>query len=230
MKLPFRLIFGKIGKLSLTIPWKQNFSVPTVINLDTIQIVLQIVKKEDWQFIDYNSFENKIYYLLKFANERIYQLSQALANKNNNSTDTSGGSYIDRVMMKVLDNLHVNFKNINIRIEDNENKISRYSLGLTLQEMFVVNTNEKWEQEFIDRNVNKNINVYKLLKISNFGIYLHTGEEYFISAFKYDEIANKMSELFPSGKEKVEGMDYLIKPISLTAKMKQINNNENLPQ
>ena len=105
---------------------------------------------------------------MKFANERIYQLSQALANKNNNSTDTSGGSYIDRVMMKVLDNLHVNFKNINIRIEDNENKISRYSLGLTLQEMFVVNTNEKWEQEFIDRNVNKNINVYKLLKISNF--------------------------------------------------------------
>ena len=230
MKLPFKLIYGKIGKLTLTIPWKQNFSVPTIINIDTIEIVLQIVKKEDWEFIDYNSYENKIYYMMKFANDRIYQLSQALKNKDNNNNES--GSYFDRVIVKVLDNLHVNFKNINVRIEDNSNKISKYSLGLTLQEMFVVNTNENWEQEFIDRNVNKNIDVFKLLRISNFGLYLQMEETHFISEANIEDIGKKMQEFFPYGNEKAKDIEYLIQPISLTAKMKQINtqNSENIPE
>ena len=101
----------------------------------------------------------------KYSNEELSKMinkkmEEKIKNKDKNNNES--GSYFDRVIVKVLDNLHVNFKNINVRIEDNSNKISKYSLGLTLQEMFVVNTNENWEQEFIDRNVNKN-EVYHFL-------------------------------------------------------------------
>ena len=74
MKLPFKFIFGKIKKLSLNIPWKQNFSVPTVITIENIHIVLRVITKpNNWNYNNYNSFENKIYYLLKFGNEQIIQ-------------------------------------------------------------------------------------------------------------------------------------------------------------
>ena len=222
LKLPFKFHFGKIGKLQLIIPWKQNFSVPTIINIDSIQIVLSVISESSqWEFIDYNSFENKMYYLMKFSNERIYQLGQAFISQ---SAAASSG-YIERVIVKVLDNLHVNFKNINIRIEDVKNNVS---LGFTLQEMFVVNTNEKYEQEFIDRNVNKNANIYKLLQISNFGVYLNPKETFFISNLSNNEIEEKISNLFPKNSEKAIDIEYLLQPMTLTAKMKQRNNNENL--
>ena len=225
LKLPFKFHFGKIGKLQLIIPWKQNFSVPTIINIDSIQIVLSVISESSqWEFIDYNSFENKMYYLMKFSNERIYQLGQAFTEQN--AASASSG-YIERVIVKVLDNLHVNFKNINIRIEDIKNNVS---LGFTLQEMFVVNTNERYEQEFIDRNVNKNANIYKLLQISNFGVYLNPKENYFISNLPNEEIEEKITSLFPKDSDKAINIEYLLQPMTLTAKMKQRNNNENLTE
>ena len=106
---------------------------------------------------------------MKFANERIYTLIQSF-NKdneinNNSNNNNQSSTYFGRILIKILDNLHINFKNINIRIEDINNGIS---FGFTLKEILTVNTNEKWEQEFIDRNYNKDINIYKLLKNNYF--------------------------------------------------------------
>ena len=67
-KLPFKFLFGRIKKLTLLIPWKENFSVPTEITIESIQIVLTATSDSDkWEYTDYNNYENKLYYLLKFA-------------------------------------------------------------------------------------------------------------------------------------------------------------------
>ena len=44
--------FGKFGKISLNIPWKQNFSVPTEITLENVEIVLSMLKQSEWEFLD----------------------------------------------------------------------------------------------------------------------------------------------------------------------------------
>ena len=212
LKLPFTLKFGKIKKLSLKIPWKSNFSYPTEITIDQIQIILNVLSNKNWEFIDYNSYENKLYYLMKFANERIYTLIQSF-NKENEINNNNNNNYFGRILIKILDNLHINFKNINIRIEDVYNKIS---FGFTLKEILTVNTNENWEQEFIDRNYNKNINIYKLLKINFFGIYLIPNENNFIS--NSNDFEKDMNDFFNDNNIK-----YLIEPMCLTAKMKQNN-------
>ena len=71
-----------------------------------------------------------------------------------------------------MDNLHVVIKDIHIRIEEPYNDVTMYSLGLTLNELLIRNTNEKWEHHFIKRNVNIKTNMYKLINITNFGVYL----------------------------------------------------------
>ena len=187
LKLPFKFLFGKIKKLSLLIPWKQNFSVPTEITIDSIQIVLTATSDSNkWDYTDYNNYKNKLYYLLKFSNERMLQLAQSFleetrkiemekTGQQQNQIQEKQNTFWEGMVLKILDNLQVKFKNVHIRIEapfDNNHT----SLGVSLEEMFVVNTNENWEEEFIDRNVYKNANIFKLLKISNFGIYLNPNE------------------------------------------------------
>ena len=246
-KLPFKFLFGKIKKLSLLIPWKQNFSVPTEITIESVQIVLTVTSDSDkWDFTDYNNYENKLYYLLKFSNERMLQLAESFieetrkmelektGKKQNYQQQEKQNTFWEGMVMKILDNLQVKFKNVHIRIEapfDNNHT----SFGMSLEEMFVVNTNENWEEEFIDRNIHKNANIFKLLKISNFGIYLNPNESslfYNIYATNIKEkseeetknlIEKSMNEVFPEGEKKLIDMEYLIEPMSLTAKMTQRN-------
>ena len=243
-KLPFKFLFGKIKKLSLIIPWKQNFSIPTEIIIESIQIVLTATSDSDkWEYTDYNNYENKLYYLLKFSNERMLQLTQTFieetkklenGEQNNVSSKEKQNTFWDGILVKILDNLQVKFKNVHIRIEapfDNNHT----SLGISLEEMFVVNTNEEWQEEFIDRNINKNANIYKLLKISNFGIYLNPNEKFLIYNIYTNNFEQKsekevqglieehMNNLFPEEEQKLPDMEYLIEPMSLTAKMTQRN-------
>ena len=198
--MPFKLVFGRIGKLEIKIPWKSNFSAPTIINIDTIQVLVRLITQDEWEFLDYISYEAKVAFLNKFAQDRLLELTEAF--------QAEKSSYGDRVMLKVLDNLHVNFKNIHIRIEE-PNKAPLYSLGITLKEMLVVNTNENWEQKFIDRNKDKNINVFKLLKISNLGVYLKTAETMFLS--KEDNYKVSMGRLF-NAEQTACNLEYLVKP------------------
>jgi len=227
MKLPFKLIYGRIGKLDIKIPWKSNFSAPTTIDIQSIHVVLSLLPGEEWEFIDFFSANYKLNLLKKFFENRIAELTEAFLQE-----EKSAG-YIDRVLVKILDNLHVNIKNLHIRIEDTT-KRPFYSLGFTLQEMLIVNTNENWEEQFIDRNKQKDLNVFKLLKIQNFGFYLKTDENYFISLESNKSgsggikklLKDEMNSLFPLGEKFGKNFEYLIKPISLVAKMRQNNKME----
>ena len=226
-KLPFRMHFGKFGKISLNIPWKQNFSVPTEITLENVAIVLSMLKQSEWEFLDLISAKAKMKTLLKFASNKLDKL-RLMMNKSEKKEDTKekkdDSSFVDKILIKILDNLHVSFKHVNVRIEDIEHE-SNFSLGITLEELFIINTNEQWKQEFIDRNDKANMtrNIYKLLKLSNFGLYLKCNDTLNLSSKSKEEIEKEMKILFPEGAQKIENIEYLINPITLTGKMKQIN-------
>lgn len=217
LKLPFKLLLGKIDKLTLKISWKTNFSTPTEIIIEGVTILLSLVKPSEWEYLDYISYESKLAQLMKYSHDKYMNLV--------NSFDSTGktGGYTDRILIKILDNLHLVFKNINLRIEE-PNKKPYYSIGLTLKEVLVINTNDKWKPHFVDRNVDKNASLFKVLEISSLGIYLQVDEVNFISSIDdYEEKYKKMKALFPDNAERAEGMTYLVNPISITSKMKQLN-------
>ena len=222
MKLPFKLLFGNIGELNMKIPWTNNFTTPTIIDISNIQITVKLISRSDWEFLDFHSFEAKLSYLNSFFEKKINELTEAMENKEKEKNNNN--NYLDKIKIKILDNLHVNFKKIHLRIED-LNDYSKYSLGFTLDELLVINTNSNWEESFINRTENSNLNenIYKLLKIKNFGFYLNLNESKFLCNLKEDEdIHNKISlmdELYNNQEEA-----FLIKPISLTGKMIQYVN------
>ena len=216
LKLPFKLTFGLINKLILSISWKTNFSEPTEITIEGLNIVLSLVDTKDWEYIDYTSYESKLEQLMKYSKKKFDNLMQSF----NEITSEEQKSYTDKIFVKIVDNLQLVFKNISIRIEE-QNIAPYYSFGIILKEMKVINTDKNWESHFIDRNIEKNITVYKLLQINDFGIYLKLNEETFIS--KIEDTDEKLEKLIEICDDSNLKGNYLIEPYSLSLKMKQIN-------
>ena len=88
-----------------------------------------------------------------------------------------------------------------------------FSIGFTLQEILLINTDSNWKEIFIDRNVYKEVNLYKILDIKNFGFYLNFDEKNFMSEMKDRKFISKaMLTLFPLNAPSAHDIDYLIKP------------------
>ena len=222
LKLPLKLTFGLIDKLSVSISWKTNFSEPTEITIEGLYIVLSLIDTKDWECIDYTSFESKLDQLKKYSATKLDKLMQAF---NEVSSEDQKG-YTDKIFIKIVDNLQLTFKDIFVRIEE-KNMAPFYSMGIVLKEMKVINTDKNWESHFIDRTVEKNTIIYKFLTINNFGAYLKLNEETFISKIEdEEEQLQKIIEVCDDNNLKGH---YLIEPYNLSLKMKQINDEfENL--
>ena len=156
LKLPFKLTFGLINKLSVSISWKTNFSEPTEITIEGLYIVLSLIDANDWESNNYNSYEYKLEQLKKYSVAKLEKLMQAF---NEVSSEDQKG-YTDKIFVKIIDNLQLTFKDIFIRIEE-QNISPFYSMGIVLKGMKVINTDKNWESHFIDRTVEKNTIIYK---------------------------------------------------------------------
>ena len=155
--------------------------------------------------MDYLSFDSKINFLNKFSRQKLEELSNAFEKDKPNN-------YVDRISLKVLDNLQINISNIHIRIEDN-NTNPPISLGLTLQSFSVTNTDENWNPVFVDRNLNKNASIRKLLRLNNFGFFLNINDKLKLAEYsKAKDAEIKMGHMFNEKCEYVKDYEYLIKP------------------
>ena len=56
---------------------------------------------------------------------------------------------MDKLTIKIIDNLQLSIKSIHVRFEDTIK--NKYSWGITLDRLDVFTTNQKWEKEYIDR-------------------------------------------------------------------------------
>ena len=216
MKLPFKLIYGIIKKLTLNINWKSNFTTPTEIIIEEITIVINLLNQQNWEILDYTSYEYKINELIKYSNNKYLNLIENFNNNNKDKTNQSS-SYTQRVLLRIMDNLHLTIKNINVRIQENNNINNNFIFGISLKEILIVNTNENYEISFIDRNVDKNADIYKKLEIKDFGIYLNLNND-------QKNFLNDSDDLEESLKNFNIEQKYLIQPLNLIIKYKQINN------
>lgn len=187
-----------------------------MVNIESIQVVVSLLEEKDWQFLDFISYEAKIGYLTSFANKKIEEIKAALEKKQN--------TYTDRIISKIVDNLHLNFKNLHIRIEE-PNYSPYFSFGITMESLNVVNTDKDWKEKFIDRNVDQTTDMFKLLKLNNLGFYFKINETYLLSKLETKrEVQDEMFKCFPDGSKVYANGNYLILPMTLEAKLKQIMN------
>jgi vacuolar protein sorting-associated protein 13A/C len=181
IKLPLKLKFGKIKKLSISMPWTRIKSAPVEVILETLMIVVVPTHSDDWKIIDSWSFDHK----KKILDEFVQALEQNLKLQFTQKEELKEEGFFDKLITKILDNLQLTIKNIHIRYEDrlSTGKDQPFSLGVTLKELSASTTNGEWVPQYFDRNVadNKDKPIYKHLKIDNFAIYLHCGDYFLLT-------------------------------------------------
>ncbi|EAR98864.2 PH domain protein (macronuclear) [Tetrahymena thermophila SB210] len=178
LNLPISHQFSRIEKFELKAPIQSIGSKPVELLLDGLYLVVTPKEKKEWTFQDYNSLRLKLLNIETFTIECLQKIAAKQQEQSKSGEKDAG--YMQKLTMKIVDNLQVTIKNIHVRFEDTITK--RYSWGFCLDKIETFTINKDGEQTFIDRTVqaNKNEPTRKLLIISNAGIYWNAHEERFI--------------------------------------------------
>ncbi|EGR30928.1 PH domain protein [Ichthyophthirius multifiliis] len=223
LELPLNLRFSKIGKLILKVPFKNIGSKPVEVYLDGLYLLLNPKNQSDWTFKDYKGLQTKISQIETFIAECVKKLAAKQVAKA--KVEEANAGYVQKLTMKIIDNIQICVKNIHVRYEDTIT--NKYSWGFSLDKIDIFTTNKNGEKVFVDRTLseNKNESMRKLLMISNAGIYWNAKESQMIS-YQDDKIkVEKMAGMIlREGQEKTqEPVEFLIK---LSSQIKLNMNNK----
>ncbi|CAI2385812.1 unnamed protein product [Moneuplotes crassus] len=222
-KLPFKLIYGEVGKLQVKVPWRSLSSQPVIVVLESLYLIITPQMKKEWEIIDFNNYEDKLRKLVTFG--------ESIQDKIKNEKSDDDNGYFSKLSTKILDNIQITVKNIHIRFEDSINASRPYSFGFTLKELSAQTCNQQWEYEYYDRtdNKNKDMPVFKLLLIEKFAFYWEANEEGLASeeCNEQSDMHDFMEVLFPIDSTHIEDYNYIIEPICLKGKLKQISKIKN---
>lgn len=211
-KLPIDVKFGHVGELTLQIPWSNLKGQPVKVIIEDVYLLASPIILNDFDLDEEKQKE------LKVKKDKLEQLSvienASLQNQEISSNINSNETFTESLVTKIIDNLQVTIKNIHIRYEDDSILTEDpYSVGITLNELSAVSTDQSWIPSFI--SITQQL-TRKLLKLQDLTCYMNTD-----SPSIYSEDPEKLLEIFKSSihSENIEDYQYILKPVSGQGKL-----------
>lgn len=167
LNLPIAISVGYAGKIFLQVDWKHLNSKPAKIELDDLRIVcgprskFQMTKEmeEEQKKADEN---------VKKQSLDTWENLTLIPQQDTKQKPDAG--YTQRMLEKVIDNIHIKINRVHIRYQDNV-KNRNFSFGIAIHQLNAVTTNDKWKEEFLAQSGQF---VRKLVNMNGFCIYLNT--------------------------------------------------------
>lgn len=183
MPLPFKLKYGKVGRIFVDVPVTAILSSPLKIEISEIFLLVEPKQVEEWnEKVIEEAFINSTQASLDNL-EEYFKGKLELQN-------SSPGMASDMVN-KIIDNIQIDIRNVYLRFEDSiSNPKVPYSLGICLEAIQLFTCDTSWTKAFV---TGKDISL-KMAKITNFQIFLnfcekHKGDK---TAVKFDELTEDM--------------------------------------
>nr|KYP76317.1 Putative vacuolar protein sorting-associated protein 13A [Cajanus cajan] len=122
LQLPFALKQGRVGKLSIKIPWKKPWD-PIIIILEDVFIFASQRGDQEWSAdaVEKREFAGK---KAKLAAAELGKLSRRV------SDSQAGQSFISHVTTKILDSIQVDIRNFHVLYCDMQNDLGHIMFGL----------------------------------------------------------------------------------------------------
>ncbi|SSD59069.1 related to Vacuolar protein sorting-associated protein 13 [Saccharomycodes ludwigii] len=213
LQLPLDVKSGILGDLTLIVPWSslKNKPVKIVINDVFLLAVPRTLDSYDSEEDAKREFKRKMATLneLEMAND---------AKPADDANSKKNQSFTQNLITKIIDNVQITFKNIHIRYEDLDCIFSEdpYCVGVTLNELSAVSTNENWMPSFI--SITQEI-THKLLSLNSLSLYWNTNCKDTI----FDMDTSKMIDSFKSSIVTEDNTDmeyqYLLAPVTGTCRL-----------
>ncbi|XP_011630655.2 LOW QUALITY PROTEIN: vacuolar protein sorting-associated protein 13 [Pogonomyrmex barbatus] len=215
LDLPVRLEYGRLGKLILKIPFKDMWNG----QIDAIVEELFILVVPTSQVAYNQEKESKAQLEIKRAELARIEKRKQLAELK--SQDKLDDSMVEKLVARMIKNIHVEIKRIHVRYEDHVTfKEHPFSVGFTLNTFILESCTDKWE---ITTGNLKDMyaipQIFKLCSLDGLAVYLNTSVEQYSKSPQ-----SSYSNLFCRG---IATMDYtpvnyryLLGPINIKSKLR----------
>ena len=174
LHLPINVVEGRIGELTLSIPWSNLRGKPVKVNIEDV-FLLAAPKEED----DYDAKEEEG----RAVAVKLEKLESAELLKERNTENMSkeeqqkNQSFASSFATAIVDNLQVSIKNVHLRYEDSIATPGHpFAIGLTVKEMSAISTDGDWRPTFIQSTSGT---THKLAVLNSFGVYWNSDTKLF---------------------------------------------------
>ncbi|XP_020114833.1 putative vacuolar protein sorting-associated protein 13A [Ananas comosus] len=202
LQLPFALKSGKVGKLSIKIPWKKLGWDPIIVVLEDVFICACQREESEWSSdsIDRRELAGKL------AKLNAIELAKFSRRVSDNQT---GQSFISYVSAKILDNIQVSIQNVHIIYIDSHEDQENFIFGLRFSTLTITTDTRKlvFSMSSIGRSRVGQVN--KIVVISTVEFYCKRLEEH--NFFSIDDLTE--SQLCCNLDHERE--DYIINPFDV---------------
>ena len=216
LHLPVNVVEGRLGELTLSIPWSNLRGKPVKVNIEDV-FLLAAPKEED----DFDADEEA----KRAAAIKIEKLESAELLKQRNSEGMSkeeeqkNQSFAGSFVTAIVDNLQISIKNVHIRYEDSIACPGHpFAVGLTLKEMSAVSTDGEWRPTFIQSTSGT---THKLAVLNSLALYWNSDAELFgtgkggdVGADAQEIETAELLRRFKEGIDNTDNSQYLLKPVS----------------
>lgn len=204
LQLPLLILYGKIVKLVIKVPWSKLSSAPVEVRLEGLSVILCTQQKQTWNYNEAGDLVNRKD-LIEAHELRQKQLQEQKLLSAEEELKEKG--FLEKMSAKILDNIRIIIQDIHVRFESTiDGRI--FAAGVTLERIECFTTNSDWSPEFTDRHKAgfASMCIYKVLNVINLGFYWKSGDESLQGA--ESQIAERMQEMIKAP----EIRDYLITP------------------
>ena len=182
--IPFDIVYGKIGRLELKIPWSALGTKSSSLILTDVTLLIaprEVItcKKCNTKHCKDDKNDSKEETVQALLNPKLLQHSMAASHKRSRLA-----RFLSWLSSSLFSNLAVTIKNVHIRYEDSGNSLgfvwndnlsnSKFAVGLTLQQFSIQNNNGK-EQGTTDKK-SKDVSITKkLVAVHQLAVYWDHG-------------------------------------------------------
>ncbi|KAI8897799.1 hypothetical protein BC833DRAFT_643759 [Globomyces pollinis-pini] len=203
-KIPLEVVYGCVGDLTITIPWKDLKNQPLKIAVNNVFILAKPSIEQSYD-------PEEEYHKQEVKQQKLKAWEDSIL-----KPVETNNSYFSQMSSTMIDNLQISIKNIHIRYEDTIScPKNPFGVGFTLKELSAISSDSEWKTEGVSVNTGT---IYKLLKLGHLGVYCSTDSMSFAKPSDKDTF-----ELFSNriaNTQKVEAAkQYVLNPVSGVGKL-----------
>ena len=214
LSIPIKLVFGKISRLKISVPWTKLTRAPVEIELSGLFVSCTQLPQDCWEFSESG--------LIAKLKERLelHELKQVSKDESPAlpaEEQSKKKSYTERLTDRIIDNLRVKVKDIHIRFEYIQSP-KNVVCGVTMAALECYTTNSNWEMVFLDRQQSGKSaeSIYKFASLRGLGLYIGSGEAGKLVASADSESALDLMQRLIYSPDRA---NYVLQPLNAEAKI-----------
>ncbi|XP_015795977.1 vacuolar protein sorting-associated protein 13 [Tetranychus urticae] len=214
LNLPFRVVYGHIGKFKARVPWVSLYTSPVVFTVSDVFIVCvpNVESKYDAEVEKKQMDAEK--------KKQLKQIEEAMKTaqiKESDGEQAQGDDFVTKLVAQIMRNLEIQVDNVHICYEDKfTNPKSPFSIGLTLSRLAFVTSQETCTKY---TSSNQENSFLKEISLEYLSVYWNCSEDMkFISDLKEEDMDREFMWRIASKWNRPKDLTYVLRPNNFTAK------------